>query len=52
VVDANDFFAYLGLFADGDAAADLTGAPDGGPDGVIDANDFFEYLSLFSAGCP
>jgi len=52
VLDANDFFFYLGLFADGDPAADLTGAPDGGPDGIIDANDFFQYLSLFAAGCP
>jgi len=48
VLDANDFFFYLDLFASGDAGADLTG----GPDGVIDANDFFEYLSLFAAGCP
>jgi len=52
VLDANDFFAYLGLFAAGDAAADLAGGPDGGPDGVIDANDFFTYLGLFSDGCP
>jgi len=52
VVDANDFFAYLGLFAASDPAADLTGGTDGGPDGIIDANDFFEYLGLFAAGCP
>jgi len=52
VLDANDFFFYLGLFASGDSRADLTGAPDGGPDDIIDANDFFEYLSLFAAGCP
>jgi len=52
VLDANDFFFYLDLFASGDAGADLTGGPDGDPDGVIDANDFFEYLSLFAAGCP
>jgi len=52
VIDANDFFFYLDLFASGDAGADLTGGPDGDPDGVIDANDFFEYLSLFAAGCP
>jgi len=32
--------------------ADLTGGPDGGPDGTLDANDFFEYLNLFAAGCP
>jgi len=52
IADANDFFEYLNLFASGDAAADLTGGPDGDPDGVIDANDFFEYLNLFAAGCP
>jgi len=51
VLDANDFFQYLALFAAGDPAADLTG-PNGDPDGVIDANDFFEYLTLFAAGCP
>jgi len=33
-----------------DCPADLTGGPDGGPDGLVDANDFFEYLDLFSAG--
>jgi len=49
-VDANDFFFYLGLFASGDGAADLSG-PSGEPDGVIDANDFFAYLGLFSDGC-
>jgi len=52
VLDASDFFAYLGLFADTDPAADLTGAPDGGPDGLIDASDFFRYLELFAQGCP
>jgi len=51
VLDASDFFAYLGLFAAGDPGADLTG-PTGDPDGVIDASDFFLYLNLFAAGCP
>jgi len=51
-LDANDFFAYLDLFASGDPGADLAGAPDGGPDGTVDANDFFEYLRLFADGCP
>jgi len=50
VVDANDFFFYLNLFAAGDSAADLTGNG-GAPDGVIDANDFFAYLGLFTQGC-
>ena len=45
VVDADDFFDFLGLFADGDTAADING------DGVIDADDFFDYLGLFAAGC-
>ncbi|MCC5787686.1 MAG: dockerin type I repeat-containing protein [Phycisphaerales bacterium] len=45
VVDADDFFLFLQLFADGDTRADING------DGVIDADDFFEYLALFAAGC-
>jgi len=45
VLDADDFFAYLDLFAAGDEAADLTG------NGVVDSNDFFAYLDLFVAGC-
>jgi len=53
VLDANDFFFYLGLFASGDADADLTDAGgSGNPDGIVDANDFFFYLQLFAAGCP
>jgi len=52
VVDANDFFFYLGLFAAGDRRADLPTSPGDVPDGVIDANDFFAYLNLFAAGCP
>jgi len=57
IVDANDFFFYLGLFGAGDPAADLTGSIDpnnpafGVPDGIIDANDFFFYLGLFADGC-
>jgi len=50
---ADDFFFYLGLFADGDPDADLTGpGGDGEPDGSLTADDFFFYLGLFSAGCP
>ncbi len=45
VVDADDFFLYLQLFAAGDARADMN------QDGVINADDFFEYLDLFAAGC-
>ena len=43
--DADDFFAYLELFASGDDRADIDG------DGDIDAKDFFGYLDLFAAGC-
>lgn len=45
VVDADDFFLYLQLFAAGDPRADIN------DDGVINADDFFEYLDLFAAGC-
>ncbi len=45
VVDADDFFLFLSLFAAGDMRADFNN------DGVIDADDFFEYLSRFAAGC-
>jgi len=44
VVDADDFFAYLDLFAADDPAADLTG------NGVIDSADFFLYLDYFVQG--
>ena len=43
--DAEDFFAYLDLFANGDDGADIDG------DGDIDAEDFFGYLDLFAQGC-
>ncbi len=58
VVDAEDFFAFLGLFAAGDPRADISGSSSLAsqdylvPDGVIDAEDFFTFLSLFAAGCP
>jgi len=53
VADANDFFFYLDLFADGDLDADLTGpGQDGNPDGALDSDDFFFYLNLFAQGCP
>ena len=44
-LDAEDFFAYLDLFANGDDGADIDG------DGDIDAEDFFGYLDLFVQGC-
>ncbi len=56
--DADDFFAYLDLFAAADPDADLTGSSDptsrsyAVPDGDIDADDFFVYLDFFVAGCP
>ncbi|MCC5785628.1 MAG: hypothetical protein JJU33_02875 [Phycisphaerales bacterium] len=45
VVDADDFFEFLSLFAAGDLRADINN------DGIIDADDFFEFLTLFAAGC-
>ncbi len=57
IVDAEDFFAFLGLFAAGDPGADISGSSSPAsqdymvPDGVIDAEDFFTFLSLFAAGC-
>jgi len=41
-----DVSFYLGLFATGDPAADLTG------DGSATFSDISLFLSLFSAGCP
>ena len=45
VVDADDFFLFLQLFAAGDMRADFNN------DGVIDADDFFVFLNAFAAGC-
>ncbi|TVS07905.1 MAG: hypothetical protein EA423_02880 [Phycisphaerales bacterium] len=45
VVDADDFFLFLQLFAAGDMRADFNN------DGVIDADDFFAFLNAFAAGC-
>lgn len=45
VLDGDDFFFFLDLFASGDARADLAG------NGVIDVNDFFAFLDLFAEGC-
>ncbi len=45
IVDADDFFLFLSLFAAGDPRADFNN------DGVIDADDFFAFLSAFAAGC-
>ncbi len=58
IVDADDFFFFLDLFAAGDERADLTGSGNpndpayGLPNGVIDADDFFFFLDLFVQGCP
>lgn len=58
IVDGDDFFFYLDLFASGDPDADLTGSSNpqdpayGIPNGTIDADDFFFYLDLFVQGCP
>ncbi len=44
--DADDFFAYLDAFANGDF-----GVCDIDLDGDCDADDFFGYLDLFARGC-
>ncbi|MEZ6233240.1 MAG: GC-type dockerin domain-anchored protein [Phycisphaerales bacterium] len=57
VLNNDDFFYYLALFAANDLAADLTtgaiaGQPGYGvPNGIINNDDFFYYLALFAAGC-
>ncbi len=56
VIDADDFFFFLQLFAAGDPRADLTGSTNpndpgfGVPDCVIDADDFFYFLARFAEG--
>ncbi|TVR99600.1 MAG: hypothetical protein EA423_12435 [Phycisphaerales bacterium] len=45
VVDADDFFTFLSLFAAGDSRADVNN------DGVIDADDFFQFLAAFANPC-
>ncbi len=44
-IDADDFFAYLDLFAADDLLADING------NGTIDSDDFFGYLDMFVEGC-
>ncbi|MEZ6234522.1 MAG: GC-type dockerin domain-anchored protein [Phycisphaerales bacterium] len=57
VLNNDDFFYYLALFAANDPAADLTtgaiaGMPGYGvPNGIINNDDFFYYLALFAVGC-
>jgi hypothetical protein len=57
VLNNEDFFYYLLLFAAGNPQADMTttavpGSPGyGTPNGVINNDDFFYYLGLFAAGC-
>ncbi|MEZ6232633.1 MAG: GC-type dockerin domain-anchored protein [Phycisphaerales bacterium] len=57
ILNNDDFFYYLALFAANDPAADLTtgaiaGQPGYGvPNGIINNDDFFYYLALFAAGC-
>jgi len=55
LVSLSDFSFYLGLWAVGDAEADVTGEgscdPASSGDGVT-LSDFASYLSLWSQGCP
>lgn len=45
VLDVDDFFTFLDLFAAGDDRADFNS------DGTIDVDDFFAFLDAFAAGC-
>ncbi|MEZ6232662.1 MAG: GC-type dockerin domain-anchored protein [Phycisphaerales bacterium] len=57
VLNNDDFFYYLFIFANNDLAADLTtgaiaGQPGYGvPNGIVNNDDFFYYLAIFSQGC-
>ncbi|MEZ6232656.1 MAG: GC-type dockerin domain-anchored protein [Phycisphaerales bacterium] len=57
ILNNDDFFYYLAIFAANDPAADLTtgaiaGQPGYGvPNGIVNNDDFFYYLALFAAGC-
>ncbi|MEZ6235889.1 MAG: GC-type dockerin domain-anchored protein [Phycisphaerales bacterium] len=57
MLNNDDFFYYLALFAANDLRADLTtgaiaGQPGYGvPNGILNNDDFFYYLALFAAGC-
>jgi probable HAF family extracellular repeat protein len=44
-VNVQDFFAFLGAFANGDARADLDRS------GVVNLGDFVAYLNAFALGC-
>jgi len=50
----DDFVAFVGAFAGGDALADITGV--GGlpalPDGLLTGDDFVTFVSAFASGCP
>ncbi|MEZ6232732.1 MAG: VCBS repeat-containing protein [Phycisphaerales bacterium] len=57
ILNNDDFFYYLAIFAANDPAADLTtgaipGQPGYGvPNGIINNDDFFYYLAIFAEGC-
>lgn len=57
IVNNEDFFYFLMLFASGDPRADLSGSAAfgsqcfGNPDGAITNEDFFYFLTLFTLGC-
>jgi len=46
ILDADDFFLFLDLFAAEDPHADFV------EDGKIDSSDFFRYTDLFARDCP
>lgn len=57
ILNSEDFFYYLLLFANANPEADLTTTAIPGttgygtPNGVINNDDFFYYLSIFAEGC-
>ncbi|MCA3004165.1 MAG: lamin tail domain-containing protein [Phycisphaerales bacterium] len=54
LLTGDDFNAFIGAFAAGEALADLTGigGPPAGPDGLITGDDFNAFIAAFASGCP
>ena len=54
LITGDDFIAFIGAFAAGDALADITsvGGPPSGPDGLVTGDDFNAFIAAFAQGCP